>query len=237
MKTALHLLLVALATAASHAGESSPWRVRTEWMVVSIPAPSALRLVPALRNEKTTAAAVEEIKGLIAAGQATLHGMPILWSPDGGKATAESVEEIRFPTEMLSPSPPQNFANNQVIYYPMPLPLPPYPGLDTPVAFETRNVGLTLEIETTVAEEAPNLIDINLAARHTTLEKWRRVLRSPKDPDAGIYEQPLFRVFSTTTSFSLASGKWMLFGVYVVPKPEDRIELFLLRATVQSSLK
>ncbi len=227
----MFVALVALAGTASTPQET--WSVRAEWMAVSVPDADALRLVPAIRHPRTAEKAVAEIEGMIAAGTATLHGRPVGWTKSGVHGVAEQIEELRFPTEQ---SPlggiPQNFTNAP-LQPAQPRILPPYPDTDVPVAFETRNVGMILEIEPTVQADG-RTIAVNIVTRHTWLKRWQRVLDKPS-ATGGILEQPQFRTFQTTTSFDADSGSWRLLGVYAGAAPAGHTEISLLRTTAISA--
>ena len=219
--------LAALAGTASAAEKG--WSVRAEWMAVSVPNDVALRLVPVIRHPRTTEKAVAEIEGMIAAGTATLHGRLIAWTRSGARSEAGQVEELRFPTEQSPPGGiPQNFGNAPILPAP-PRVLPTYPGIDVPVEFEMRNVGMMLEVEPMVQADGRTIF-LNLVTRHVWLKHWHRVLDKP-GAAGGIFEQPQLRTFQTTTSFDAESGRWRLLGVYAGAAPEGHTEISLLRTT------
>jgi hypothetical protein len=219
------------AVAAESDTDSRKWSVRAEWMAVSVPAEVALRLVPTIRNPRTAPQAIAELETMIANGTATLHGRPVLWMSDKTEGEMKCVEELRFPTEEVPFAGGQSTGNATILPAP-PRILPSYPGIDVPRAIETRNLGLTLEIEPMVSRDG-RTVTVNISTQHNWLKHWNRVLDKP-GATGGIFEQPQIRTFKTTTSIDVLSGEWALLGIFAGATPAGQIELSLLRVTAIS---
>ncbi|MCE9610893.1 MAG: hypothetical protein K8R23_11925 [Chthoniobacter sp.] len=235
MKT-LRALVILLALA-SGAGAESSWNVLTEMLVVRVPQESGLRLRPRLRDAHTVEAGVAELRKLIASGKATLIGAPVLWSTDGQRTVLEEIEEIRYAVdfdfrgcavfERLVPAPPPPRAFG---------PLSPYQEIDVPVAFELRNTGLTLELETTVSADG-RVLAIAVVPQHVAFEGWQKFISFHPHADNWLYVQPLFKTLRTTTALDVAAGTWRMLNISVIPGTEPMMEFFLLRATTRPLLK
>ncbi len=226
------LLFVVLASTAASLRADPVWSVRAEMLVVRVPQSAGLRLRPILREAKTVPAGVAELHAMIARNAAELIGAPVLWMQSNQRGVTETVEEIRYPTEFVWHSVPQNF--NPVSGY-VPAPPPPSPyfpfslPFDVPIAFETRNVGVTLEMEPTVGPGG-QLIDVNIVPQHVSYEGVTRLFSTTGGNDWR-YQQPKFRFLRTTTVLTCRSGEWQLVNVSVLREPARTLEFFLLRVT------
>ena len=101
-----------------------------------------------------------------------------------------------------------------------------------PTAFETRNVGITLEVEPVVGADGKT-IDLNLVPQHNRLKAMRKVsIERESTGEKLTVEQPEFESYRVTTSLSMKSGERKLLGVFKISEPPDHIELFILKAEV-----
>jgi hypothetical protein len=208
---------------ASH-GES----IRVELLVVQVPQVSGLKMRSRLKDEKTVGLAVDELKEMVLAGSATLVDALISWGKGGERSVSESLEEIRYQTEF---NPPGCF----VFSAPFPPPVPEqddlmidsYAKIGVPTAFETRNVGVTLECEATVASNGKT-IHITFVITHVTYHGMRS---SPLfNKTNWQYAQPIFHSIKTTTALSVASGVWNLISVNTIRGEKPAVEFSLIRA-------
>ena len=120
--------------------------VRVEVQMVSMPLEKGLPLIPNLRDAGSIEGAFSQIQKMIAAGEATLNGLPEVVTKSGQRAVTEDIQEVRYATE-YGPHPP---ATPPTSGAEKPAPAPPEPihsGAPVPTAFETRNTGATLEVE------------------------------------------------------------------------------------------
>lgn len=134
----------------------------------------------------------------------------------GIKATVESVREEIYPTEY---APPVLAGSFNSVPGPRILPLSPInPKFRSPTAFDTRNTGVTLEVEPTMGEN-DQIIDLRFSAEIVSrlrLETWME----HKDAwgNAPI-RMPIFEAWRSQTSLTLQSGKFELASV-ITPKPD-----------------
>ncbi len=100
-----------------------------------------------------------------------------------------------------------------------------------PTVFETRNTGVSLEVEPTVGFDGKEIgMDIiPKIVRH--LGFWTFVDGAFPNGAVSHSLQPEFRTARILTYVRVPSGKPVLIGSFVVPKPEPHVELFILRAT------
>ena len=105
----------------------------------------------------------------------------------------------------------------------------------TPTAFETRNVGATLELEPTASNDG-QWISLNVVAQHVRLLRMAKI-------DVGVLasgehlgvEQPYFSTLKDTVSLQIRTGQRVLLGIHKVPNDENSMELFFLRVRTQRS--
>ncbi len=107
-------------------------------------------------------------------------------------------------------------------------------GIDpVPKSFETRNTGVTLEIDPMLAPDGET-VDMYILPRHVRLLRWASV--TIKHGDSGkevTVEQPVFSSLRVTTSLTLKSGQRKLIGNFKITDPPGSMELFILRVEVQ----
>lgn len=185
-------------------------------------------------------------------------GVDLLSSPrvttkSGQKAVIEIIREFRYPTEFNPPQIPQTFGNQNgsstaggttsaVVF-----PVTP----TTPTAFETRNTGVTLEVEPTVGPDGYT-IDLNLVPQVVEFEgfiNYGSPIRTVNPATLGItgavasaagvsnsvvltentINQPIFSTRKVTTSVSIWDGQTVVLGGLMredVQKVEDKVPLF-----------
>ena len=103
---------------------------------------------------------VSQIQKMIAAGEATLVGWPEVVTKSGQRAVTEDIQEVRYPTEFDGPQPAKIPGSETQAQKPAP-PQSARGGAPVPTAFETRNIGATLEVEPVVGPDGKT-IDVNI---------------------------------------------------------------------------
>lgn len=174
-----------------------------------------------------------------------LLSAPRVTTKSGQRAVIEIVREFRYPTQFEPPQIPQNFrggdTNNS-----NPLggvltgstssssfPVTP----TTPTAFETRNTGVTLEVEPVVGPDGVT-IDLNLVPQVVEFEgfiNYGSPIQTTSTNALGIAQtvvltpniinQPIFSTRKVTTSVSVWDGQTVVLGGLMredVQKTEDR---------------
>jgi general secretion pathway protein D len=95
---------------------------------------------------------------------------PRVTTKSGQRAVIEIVREFRYPTEFDPPQIPQNFGATGSVALGATAPIEVFPVTPTtPTAFETRNTGVTLEVEPTVGSDNYT-IDLNLVPQVVEFE-------------------------------------------------------------------
>jgi len=198
------------------------------------------------------------------------QGVDLLSSPkvttkSGQRAVIEVIREFRYPTEFTPPQIPQTFATASATVA--------IPGLaptssgsfpvtpTTPTAFETRNTGVTLEVEPVVGPDGYT-IDLNLVPQVVEFEGFINygspITATSTNPLTGVptqnvitpnvINQPIFSTRKVTTSVSVFDGSTVVLGGLIredVQKVEDKTPILgdipilgrLFRSSVDQHLK
>jgi type II secretory pathway component GspD/PulD (secretin) len=130
-------------------------------------------------------------------GQAKIWESCLLVCKEGQKATIESIQEVLFPTEYEPSDMPSNTPNVAV----------PKCLVDRKAAaFEPRNVGVTFEIEPTLATNG--MIDLRLSpeiVKQLRLETWMEHIDQWGD---ATYRLPVFESFRIQSNITVMPGKF-----------------------------
>ena len=166
--------------------------------------------------------------------EARQESFTVLRAKSGNKAATESVSEEIYATEFEPPEVPTSVG---VSIMPAkekdaPSPTPDASKLKdaadidscaglktpaTPTAFESRNVGNTLEVESTLSEDNKT-IDLRLAPEHVTL-----VGQSTNGQGLSKTEMPIFEAQRISTSASFLIGQPFLLGTVSRP-PNSKVD-------------
>ncbi len=177
-----------------------------------------------------------------------LLSAPRVTTKSGQRAVIEIVREFRYPTQFEPPQIPQNFRGgdtNTSTFNPLTgaltggsasngsFPVTP----TTPTAFETRNTGVTLEVEPVVGPDGIT-IDLNLVPQVVEFEgfiNYGSPIQTTSTNILGVTQvnvltpniinQPVFSTRKVTTSVSVWDGQTVVLGGLMredVQKTEDR---------------
>jgi general secretion pathway protein D len=171
-----------------------------------------------------------------------LLSAPRVTTKSGQRAVIEIVREFRYPTQFQPPQIPQTVGNtgNSLTTGTTTVPITP----TTPTAFETRNTGVTLEVEPVVGPDGVT-IDLNLvpqvvefdgfinygspifASSSSIFDPVLRVFFTPPSSviTPNVINQPIFSTRKVTTSVSVYDGATVTLGGLMredVQKTEDR---------------
>jgi general secretion pathway protein D len=195
-------------------------------------------------------------------------GVDLLSSPkvttkSGQRAVIEVIREFRYPTEFTPPQIPQTFGNQgATVVGAIAVPASSFPVTPTtPTAFETRNTGVTLEVEPVVGPDGYT-IDLNLVPQVVEFEGFINygspITSNVTNPITGISQrnvitpnvinQPIFSTRKITTSVSVFDGSTVVLGGLIredVQKVEDKTPILgdipilgrLFRTSVDQHLK
>jgi len=170
-----------------------------------------------------------------------LLSAPRVTTKSGQRAVIEIVREFRYPTQFTPPQVP-NVSGGSGTTVVLPVVAP-----TTPTSFETRNTGVTLEVEPVVGPDGVT-IDLNLVPQVVEFEgfiNYGSPILAPNlspitDPLTGlmrlltpdervltqnVINQPIFSARKVTTSVSVWDGQTVVLGGLMredVQKTEDR---------------
>ncbi len=172
----------------------------------------------------------KEAQEWIKAGRAEIIDSATVTSRSGQRAKTESIEEYIYPTEYD----PAEIPNKVVLKDGAEAPMTAV----TPTAFETRNLGTTLEVDPVLG--ADNItVDLNLAPEIVKLEEvnhWHRKIEDPRF----MTNMPTFYTMRITTQLTMQDGRYMLLGTTrplesADPERKNPIVLQFVRADVSST--
>lgn len=149
-----------------------------------------------------------QLHELVAKNEAKVLETQIVVCKSGQKATTESLHEFIYPTEYESAS------RSKPDEKPKALPATSFPyNPATPTAFDTRNVGSNLEVESTLSEDSKT-IDVRITPEilwHTGDTTWQET----KDALGNVskVKMPDFYVIRTSTAVTCIGGQYMLISV------------------------
>jgi general secretion pathway protein D len=171
-----------------------------------------------------------------------LLSAPRVTTKSGQRAVIEIVREFRYPTQFQPPQIPQTVGSTAgTAVGQVSIPVTP----TTPTAFETRNTGVTLEVEPVVGPDGVT-IDLNLVPQVVEFEGFINygspILAPPSPVTIGgvvipalsqgdrvltpnVINQPIFSARKVTTSVSVWDGQTVVLGGLIredVQKTEDR---------------
>lgn len=189
-------------------------QVQVEYLEMSHEALTKLLFIAKPKNADATKLR-ETVQEWVNKNEAKVVETQICVARSNQKATVESIHEFIYPTEYEPPELPGTFSSEKS---------GPEPGPDwtlgpVPTAFETRNLGSTLEIEPTVSEDN-RFIDLRFVPEivwHTGNVTWHE----GKDRLGNTFHvrMPDMYTLRLNTSFTCISGQYTLAGVHS-PKDE-----------------
>lgn len=215
--------------------EPNPVNVLVEMQIVALPQNIAVPLVRDLMDAEKVDKAYEQIQQLLSKGTAKLIAWPIVTTKSRQRAVVEGINEFRFATEFSAAGVAifLNQTDGTAIKAPIEANGVDYSHV-SPSAFETRNVGVTLEVEPTLRPDG-DTIDLSIVPQHVRLKGMNKITAELKNGKETVtVEQPDFEKTQTTTNLSVKSGERKLMGVFPTSNPANHLELFLLRAEIQN---
>lgn len=157
----------------------------------------------------------EQVQDMVGRNEAKILDTQIVVAKSGQKATTESIHEFIYATEYEPPELPGSFSSEKA---------EPEAGPDwtlgpVPTAYETRNLGSTLEIEPTIGDDG-QIIDLRFVPEMV----WHTgdvTLHEGKDRLDNQFHirMPDFYTLRLNTALTCVSGKYSLAGV-VSPKDD-----------------
>jgi hypothetical protein len=227
--------------------------VEFDLMVVQLPEANALPLIRELRDPKQAEGAADKVVDLVANNKANLIAWSVLATNSGQRAVSEQIDEFRYATEYEAPGAAKVTDTRPATSAPpapptVPIdPSTPPPSVDfqgrvtttisefegIPTSFETRNLGVTFEIEPTIAPDGKT-IALSLVPQHVSLLAMRKAEIEEKSTGKKVVvEQPEILTNKMTTSITVQDGDTTLLGVFKVPEPKGTMELFILHTKIK----
>jgi general secretion pathway protein D len=165
-----------------------------------------------------------------------LLSAPRVTTKSGQRAIIEIVREFRYPTTFTPPQVPSLSGGTTVVNQTLPVVVTP----TTPQTFETRNTGVTLEVEPVVGPDGVT-IDLNLVPQVVEFEGFINYgspinavgintvagisISTPVLLTDNVINQPVFSTRKVTTNVSVWDGQTVVLGGLMsenVQKTEDR---------------
>jgi len=206
------------------------WNLIAECQMVVLPQKVALAMMTDLSDDDKIEGAWTKIQQMIERGEATLAANLSVRAEPGVRAVTESIEELRYATEFTPPQLPQSVPKDAKPGEA--LKNWPHVGI-VPTAFETRNVGATMELEATPSIDG-KWVAISVVPQHVRLLRFTKtdggVLASGEHLSV---EQPYFSTLKSTLNMHIRAGQRILLGMHKLPNDETSVELFLFRLRTQ----
>ncbi len=182
--------------------------VRVQVEFIEVPHETMTELLFEPRNSANDTPLRVKLQDLVKEGKAKMHETLMATAGSGNSATTESVHEFIYPIEYSAPGVPCDFKDKPS----------PVTNSGIPIAFETRNIGSTLEILPTIGENE-KIIDLRLLPTlvyHTGNEVW---YEETKGKDTYRVQMPNFYKVEVNTSATLIAGQPFLMAA-VSPKDD-----------------
>jgi general secretion pathway protein D len=169
-----------------------------------------------------------------------LLSAPSVTTKSGQRAIIEVIRELRYPRTYTAPQVPSiSSQSTTLVAGPVPVVVTP----TTPQDWETRNTGVTLEVEPVVGGDATT-IDLNLIPQVVEFEGFINYgspinaigvntvgvisASQPVELTANVINQPVFSTRKVTTSVSVYDGQTVVLGGLMredVQKTEDKVPI------------
>jgi Bacterial type II and III secretion system protein len=202
-----------------------PWQIEIESRFYSVSASAAERLgltrtpgepgvksrsvlSPADCSVLSPADSEKLFRSISAEKSVNLFSVPRVTTKSGQRAVIEVIREFRYPSEFAPPRVPPNGEKSVAAI--------------VPSAFETRNTGITLEVEPVLSQEG--LIDLTLIPSLTEFEGFvsyqgGKTQKGETIPVNG-FSQPIFDTTKIPTSVTLRPGQTLLLGDFPKLEPQ-----------------
>lgn len=213
---------------------------RAELLIVRLPAERALELQPELRDATRASRAQEKLLALVKSKEARLIDWPLLTLKAGNRGSLKNVHELRYATDYEAPRVVAPFAPSPAVTE-VKKPKAPVPATSAPVQenglivvggaprdFATREVGVSLECELNLSADQSE-VEAMLSAQHVEFLGYQRQKLEIDQKYSVIAEQPEFQTQQTTTQLSLPLGQVHLLAFHQLKKPENTVELFVVK--------
>ncbi|GAA5496957.1 hypothetical protein Rhal01_03145 [Rubritalea halochordaticola] len=154
---------------------------------------------------------------LVKAGKAKVHDVNCVTMRSGEKATLESVREYIFPTEYELPELPSTIPPEKKFT------VLPDIRIKVPTAFETRNLGTTLEFEPTLGEDGMS-VDLRIEPEFIDPAGYATWLKYKDELGQADIKMPKFYTQRSRVGLTLMKGKFSLANTFSGKDDEGKVD-------------
>ena len=228
MKFLPAVLMLGFATAAIAQEPPGPspqdWKIYVEMKVFAASARKMNPLVAELRDEAKVDDAAAKLEKMVESGEAELVGTIASQTIENHAISAFQGEQIRYPIEFEQPMAIQSRDGDAKAPEARPRDIA-YPA----TTYETRNVGLALELDANVSADGKRFV-VSAKPTRTWFLKWDEFENGRlANNDKIIVKQPRFASAEASSTIAMANQERVLLGVHSVPGVPDKMEVMLLR--------
>ncbi|GAA5496955.1 hypothetical protein Rhal01_03143 [Rubritalea halochordaticola] len=204
--TSLVAVLMAL-TSVSYGAQDRPKLVRVHLMTVQMAHTDYIQY----SREKGKATDYERVQQYIANKRAVILDVNCVTSRSGEKATLESVREYIYPSEYNPPGSLEPVNQNQKQFEAIPRGVFLRPSMQP--AFETRNLGVTLELEPMIGEVG-KIVDLRFAPEFVDQVGFSEWLKFKDEWGRADKKFPTFLSHRVQTGQTLAAGRFAMVNTF-----------------------
>ena len=204
-----HTLAQAAAEPPANGGDQdSPASLSITEETFSLPIADADHL---LHDVPSDALRYARLREMVSGNKARLERLTVLRTKSGQRAVSESVNELRYGTEFRPPEPPRSPSDGKYVPVPeKPMPENLVKNGGIPIAFETRNVGDTLEVEPILE---PDGITIGLNLTPQSVRYVGERVEGSQHP----VKTPIYEMAKISAGISVRDGQPYLLGTLNPP--------------------
>ena len=191
-------------------GVAAAQQVRVSLQFIEVSHPMLTELLNETGGHTLHAKAVSLTKE----GKAKILDSCVVTGRSGQKLRLESIREEIYPTEVGPPTLPCSIGNSLGPVLPE---FPTNPIYRSITAFETRNTGVTLEVEATIEDDGTS-IGLLLSPEWVTPVRLETMLEHHDQWGDGSLLMPIYETLRVNTGVSVVPGKFELVFV-ITPKP------------------
>ena len=200
------------------------YKIHVEMTVFAANARKLNPLVAELRDQTKVNDAAAKLEKMVESGEAELVATVASETVEGQTIRAFQGEQIRYPIEFESPyaiegrnaRTSSNKEGPRDIAYP-------------PTTYETRNVGLSLELNANVSADGKRFM-VYAKPTRTWFLKWDEFENGRlANNDKILVKQPRFASAEGSSTIAMSNQERVLLGVHAVPGSPDKMEVMLLR--------
>jgi hypothetical protein len=178
--------------AAANTKKDEPWK--NLFTVLEVYALSQEDAVGVLETERGGAARYRRVLELSKGGKARLETLTAISGKSGQRVVAESVDEVRYPTEFTAPASKESHAG--------------------PTAWEVRNAGDVFEFESVLSPDG-QVCSMNIVPQRVSLKEFLDIRGAATDDE--VVSQPQFITQKLTTGVTLRVNEAFYLGTMTPP--------------------